>query len=103
MRYLREDYGEPIIYRTARYNTVRYRGRMWGRALPYGTNCAGKYIMRRLLATSTRTVSVSDYHVYKVATIFYQILANLLSCQLLCMALDNRYMAIGVRASLPVA
>jgi hypothetical protein len=91
MRYLSEDQGEPTIYHTVRCGNLRHHGRMWGRVVPYGTNCAGNYIMRRLLATSTCTVSVSYYHVCKVATRSCQILANLLSFQLLYMVCNNRY------------
>ncbi len=42
IRHLREDHGEKAIYRTVRYIAVRHRGGMWGRVVPYMTNCAGK-------------------------------------------------------------
>jgi len=48
---------------TVRYSTVPYgtAGDIWGRVVPYGTNCARKYILQRLSVTSTRTISVSNY------------------------------------------
>jgi hypothetical protein len=63
---------------------------MWGCVVPYGSDCAGKYIMRRLSVTSTRKVSVSHYPA-RWRQEFCQILANLLSCQVMFNACDNRY------------
>jgi hypothetical protein len=85
-----------VRYGTAPYGTA---GGMWGGVVPYGTACAGKYILRRLSVTSTRTVSASFYPAsWRQDFAKYWPIFLVVKSSLGCVTID---MTTRVRASLP--